>query len=154
MDWTAISGITTSISAARDIAKGLASLRDTALINEKTAALLDQLLKAQEGLLAHNTTLLQLQSDHFEACEKLRKLEEAARERGRYSLVEVVPGNFAYRVNVDPQPSGAGDPAGAEPQHYVCQPCFDSGRKVTLRYFKAHLMGETWTCSACKAQIG
>ncbi|WP_199173725.1 hypothetical protein [Comamonas sp. 26] len=100
MDWTAIGGITASISAARDIAKGLSATRDANLINEKTSALLEQLLKAQEGLLAHNTALLQLQDEYFKASEKLRKLEEAARERGRYSLVELASRHFAYRVNI------------------------------------------------------
>lgn len=153
MDWSAIGGITASIGAARDIAKGMAAMRDTALINEKTAALLEQLLKAQEGLLAHNSALLQLQQDHFEACEKLRKLEEAASERGRYSLFELTPGNLAYRVNIAPKESGSDQPGGAEPLHYLCQSCYDNGRKVVLQYRNLHIHGDTWTCSVCSAEI-
>ena len=153
MDWSAISGITTSIAAARDIAKGMSALRDSTLINERTAALMDQLLKAQEGLLAHNTALLQLQQDHFVACEKLRKLEEAFSERGRYSPFEITPGNFVYRMNVIPQQSGASEPSTAESGHYLCQPCFDNGRKVMLNYRNLHIYGETWSCSVCESRI-
>ncbi|WP_211456415.1 hypothetical protein [Comamonas brasiliensis] len=153
MDWTAIGGITASISAARDIAKGMSALRDSTLINERTSALLDQLLKAQEGLLAHNTALLQLQGEHFEACEKVRKLEESARERGRYSLVEVTPGNLAYRVNLTQGQNGDSEPRSTEPLHYLCQPCFDNGRKVALNYRNLHIRGEVWGCSVCGAEI-
>jgi len=153
MDWSAISGITTSISAARDIARGMASLRDAALINERTSALLEQLLKAQEGLLAHNTALLQLQNEHFKACEELRELKEAARERGRYSLVELIPGNFAYRVNITPQEGGTSEPGSPEPLHYVCQGCFDKGIKAVLQHRRLHLRGDTWRCPLCRVEI-
>lgn len=153
MDWTAIGGIATSLATARDITKGMSALRDSTLINERTAALMEQLLKAQEGLLAHNSALLQIQGEHFEACEKLRKLEEAARERGRYTPFEITPGNFAYRVNLPPEQSGANEPGAAEPLHYLCQPCFDSGRKVMLNFRKLHLRGNTWSCSVCGAEI-
>jgi hypothetical protein len=150
MDWTAVGAITASISAARDIAKGLAATRDQALINEKTAALLEQLLKAQEGLLSHNAALLQLQGEHFEASEKLRKLEEAARERGRYTLVDLGNRRFAYRVNIPPQESGAGNPSSAEPLHYVCQPCFDKGIKSVLQ---SRLRAPGLECTTCKMEL-
>ncbi len=153
MDWSAVGAITSSISAARDIAKGLSAIRDQALISERTSALLEQLLKAQEGLLAHNTALLQIQQEHFEAREELRKLKEAASERGRYTLVELIPGNLAYRVNIPPQESGASQPDGAEPLHYLCQPCFDKGIKSVLKYRNLHIRGDTWTCSVCGAEI-
>ncbi|WP_159918008.1 hypothetical protein [Pantoea sp. 18069] len=153
MDWSAISGITASIGAARDIAKGMSALRDSTLINERTSALLEQLLKAQEGLLSHNAALLQLQGEHFEAREKLRKLEEAGRERGRYSLFQLRPGQFAYRVNLVPQQSGADEPASTEPLHYVCQPCFDKGIKSVLT--GTFMMGvpNGLVCPTCKTQV-
>lgn len=132
MDWAAFGAITSSITAATDIAKGLSAVRDGALISEKTAAIMEQLLHAQQGLLAHNAALLQLQSEHFKACEELRKLKEAASERGRYSLVNIGNRHFAYRVNVSPEQSGASEPGRAEPLHYLCQPCFDKGVKSVL----------------------
>jgi hypothetical protein len=150
MDWSAVGAITSSISAARDIAKGLSAIRDQALISERTAALMEQLLKAQEGLLAHNTALLQIQQEHFEAREELRKLKEAASERGRYSLFEVSVGRFAYRVNVSPQQSGASEPGSAEPLHYLCQPCFDKGVKSVLQSMSRT---DGLECPICKATL-
>ena len=153
MDWTAIGSITTSISAARDIAKGIAAMRDITLINEKTAALMEQLLKAQESLLAHNSMLLQLQNEHFEAREELRKLQETLSERGRYTLVELAPRQLAYRVNVAPQLSGTDDPGPSEPLHYACQPCFDKGIKAVLQGDYSLAIPKGLRCPVCKTII-
>lgn len=155
MDFAAIGAITSSITSATDIAKGLISARDQANIQEKTATLLEQLLKAQESLLAHNAALLQLQHQHFEAREELRKLHEAASERSRYSLVEVTRGCFAYRVNITPQQSGASEPATTEPVHYLCQPCFDKGVKSVLMSAQCTMTGgSVLKCVVCKTSIG
>lgn len=147
MDWSAFGAITSSITAATDIAKGLSAVRDGALISEKTAAIMEQLLQAQQGLLAHNAALLQLQGEHFKTSEELRKLKEAASERGRYSLVDIGNRCFAYRVNVGPQVGGTADPGFSEPVHYICQPCFDKGVKSVLQgRFRAHGL----ECPTCK----
>ncbi len=133
MDASQISIVATSLSMARDITKTIIGIRDANLVAEKVTALNDQLLKAQEALLAHNASMFQLQSQYFEACEELRKLQEAASEQGRYTLFELVPGKFTYRVNIAPEQSGSGKPGSTEPMHYVCQGCFDNGRKSVMR---------------------
>lgn len=153
MDASQIGIVAASLSAAKDIGRALLGIRDFSVVAERVAALNEQLLKAQEALLAHNAAMFQLQNEKFEACEELRKLKEAASERSRYSLVEVSPGNLAYRMNLVPAQGAADEPVTAEPVHYLCQPCFDSGRKVTLRWFNSHTFGESWTCSVCKAEI-
>ena len=153
MDASQIGIVATSLSAAKDIGKALLGIRDFNVVAERVAALNEQLLKAQEALLAHNAAMFQLQSENFEAREELRKLKEAASERGRYALVEVTHGNLAYRLNVVPSQGAAGEPVSAQTDHYLCQPCFDNGRKVTLRYFNSATFGESWTCSVCKAEI-
>lgn len=148
MDMTAIASLTTAISAAREIAQGAIGMRDTVLVSEATTRLLQRLLEAQNALLAYNTVLLQLQHEQFEAREEIRKLQEAARERGRYTLFELAPGQLAYRVNITPEQSRSGEPGSAEPMHYVCQGCFDKGRKAVLRIGPsvAH-------CPLCKENI-
>jgi hypothetical protein len=133
MDMTAIASLTSAISAAREIAQGAIGVRDAVLINEATGRLVQKLLDAQNALLEHNAALLQLQNEHFKVHEELRELREAASERGRYTLFELVPGKFAYRVNIAPEQSGSSEPGSAEPLHYVCQGCFDQGRKAVLR---------------------
>jgi hypothetical protein len=151
MDWSAISGITASISAARDIAKGMSAARDSALINEKSAALMEQLLKAQEGLLAHNATLLQLQADLSKMQKENLDLKEALDERGKYTLVEIGSGFFALRSNGSSNHSvGASDPSIHEAAHYICQPCFSKGIKSVLQR-RTRAIGLECTC--CNATL-
>lgn len=153
MDWSAISGITASITAARDIAKGLSATRDAALVSEKTAALMDQLLKAQEGLLAHNATLLQLQADLSKLQKENLQLQTALDERGKYTLVEVGSGHFALRSNPGHDETGTGNPGIQEAAHYVCQPCFSKGRTVVLQRHTIMGIDNGLMCPACKAQV-
>ncbi len=156
MDMTAIASLTSAISAAREIAQGAIGMRDAALVNEATSQLVQKLLDAQNALLAHNAALLQLQNEHFEAREELRKLQEAASERGRYALVEVSPGQFAYRVNIAPEQSGSGEPGSTEPTHYVCQPCLDKRVKAVLssgvHKFSTGFQ-KAWVCPVCNHAV-
>lgn len=133
MDASQIGIVATSLGAARDIGKALVGIRDHNLVAEKLAALNDQLLQAQQALLSHNATLFELQQQNFEAREELRKLKESASERGRYTLVDLGKGQLAYRVNVAPTQGASGEPVSADAPHYVCQPCYDNGRKVVLQ---------------------
>lgn len=153
MDWSAISGITASISAARDIAKGMSAMRDTALINEKTAALMEQLLKAQEGLLAHNTMLLQLQSELSKLQKENLLMQATLDERGKYTLVELSSGSYALRSNGTDNNAGASDPGIQEAAHYVCQPCFKKAGPIVLQ--RSFFMGEEngFICPSCKTQV-
>lgn len=160
MDFSQISAIAAAVGAAKQLGEAALGIRDFNQLSGTVMNLNAQLLKAQEGLLAHNTELLQLQNEHFHAREKLRELEEALRERGRYTLVEVAPGNFAYRVNLTPQESRPGEPSSTEPLHYVCQSCFDNGRKVVMQASnvrrlldgRSQLVG-TWHCRACNGHV-
>lgn len=153
MDASQLGIVATSLGIARDIAKAMTGIRDFNLLAEKTATLNEALLKLQDGLLAHNASLFELQNKYFEACEETRKLKETLAERNRYTLVSFPSGHFAYRVNVPPEQSGASEPTGAEPLHYVCQQCFDNGRKVVLqRNFFMSTSGAL-ECRVCKGQV-
>jgi hypothetical protein len=153
MDASQIGIIATSLGVARDMAKAMSGIRDFNLVAEKAAALNDQLLKVQEALLAHNAALFELQNKYFESCEELRKLRESTSERRRYTLFEFPKGHLAYRVNLPPEQSGTSQPGSAEPLHYVCQKCFDEGRKVVLqRNFFMGVPGGL-DCPVCKIHI-
>lgn len=153
MDFGAITGAITAISAAKDLARAALTVRDANALAVAVSQMNDQLLKAQESLFTHNAALLQLQNQHFETSEELRKLKEAVRERGSYSLVEITHGSFAYRVNVTPEQGGASEPGSAQPPHYVCQPCFDSGVKAVLGRTESDTWGIREICPVCKREI-
>jgi hypothetical protein len=132
MDLSVITAAVGAISAAKELGKAALGVRDFNEVAPVIAQLNDQLLKAQDALFRHNAELLSLQQEQFETAKKLREMEEALAQRGRYSLVELSNGVFVYRVNVAPEAGALDKPSGAEPLHYVCQPCFDKGVKAVL----------------------
>lgn len=151
MDVSDITGAISALTTAKQLAQGALALRE---FNDSAGAIAqinEQLLKAQERLFAHNAQLMQLQQEHFETSKELGKLKEALAERGRYSLFELSPHIFVYRVNVTPELGGAVDPRGTEPQHYVCQPCFDKGIKHVLQGLN-HFGSLYLVCGGCKSR--
>lgn len=149
MDFSMISAAASSITVAKELVKVVIGVRDFNEIAPVVAQLNDQLLKAQDALFSHQAQLLTLQQQHFEATEKLAKAEKALAERGRYALFALSDGVFVYRVNVPPVDSHAGDPIATEPQHYICQPCFDKGIKVVLKRIDNYRSISHY-CSDCK----
>lgn len=153
MDASHLGVLSTSLGIARDMAKALVGLRDWNLVAERVTALNDQILKAQDALLAHNTSMFELQNKYFEASEELRKLKEAVNEKGRYSMVDLGFGFHAYRENAPPEQGGASQPGTTQPERYFCQPCLDRGVKVVLqsRFEEGVCIG--WRCTACSATL-
>lgn len=152
MDLSAISAAVSAITVSKELAKAALGVRDFNEMAAVVAKLNEQLLKAQEGLFGHQAQLLALQQEHFETTEKLRKAEKALAERGRYALIELSPGNFAYSANITPVDSEVGNPVSTEPPHNVCQPCFDKGSKAVLR--RTVFYGtEVWTCPVCRIEL-
>lgn len=133
MDFSLIGAASTAISSAREFGKAALAVRDFNQMADIVSKLNDQILKAQDALFTHNAQLLTLQNEHIQTAQKLREMEEALAERGRYTLFELSPGVFAYRMNVLPVASEMSDPLPAEPVHYVCQPCFDKRVKAVLQ---------------------
>ena len=152
MDYSLISVTATAITAAKELGKAAMGLRDFNQVAVAMSQINEQLLKAQDSLFTHNSQLAQLQSQYFEATQKLRELEETVRQRGRYSLFELATGNFVYRVNVAPEAGHMGDPTLTEPLHYLCQPCFDKGVKGVLGLVKLGRLSHH-ICPLCKRNI-
>lgn len=152
MDLAVISAAIGAISVAKELGKAALGVRDFNEMAPVIAQLNDQLLKAQDALFRHNAELLALQQEQFETAKKLREMEETLAQRGRYSLVEVSRGQFAYRVNVAVETSEVGNPGRAEPLHYVCQPCFDKGIKAVLQ--RENFYGAIYLdCPICETKV-
>lgn len=145
MDISLVTGAVTAIKAARELGSAALKVRDFNQFAGTIAQINDQLLKAQESLFAHNADMLELQQKYFEACEELRKLNLAASERARYSLHELSPRIFVYRMKDTPDSANSKD---VEPPHYLCQPCFDKGTKSVLQ--KYDMWGSIYLhCTIC-----
>ncbi|WP_186069115.1 hypothetical protein [Burkholderia gladioli] len=157
MDFSLITGAVASLNAAREFGKAALAVRD---FNESAALISNlnsELLKAQESLFAHNTQLLTLQQQYFEATQELTKVREALAEKTRYQLFEVTPGAFVYRAEGHPAATHDGNPVPPQVEHLICQQCFDGPgrRKVVLRYYFASTYRPIahWSCPVCNSQI-
>lgn len=153
-----LSVITTSLGMARQIAGTAQDIRDFNQFATTISQINDQLLKAQDGLLNLNAGMFALQQEHLETTKELAKLKEALAERGRYALFQIARGKFVYRAEIGPPTAGASDPVAAEPEHYICQVCFDghTKAKVVLQFSpqNAHFgRAARWFCPACKTSI-
>lgn len=133
MDMASITTALSAIGLARQAVSAALELRDFNQAAVELSRLNDALLSAQNGLLTQSATLFQLQSEKFALTEELRKLKEALAERARYTLVEVAKGAFAYRSNLASEEGATSGSGAAEPEHYICQPCFDKGSKGVLQ---------------------
>lgn len=142
MDYALISTAFTALSHAKQLGEAMVGVRDFNKVASTVADINGQLLKAQESLFTHNAQLGELQAKYYEACEELRKLKETLAERGRYQLFQLSPGVFVYRASEAP----------SELQHFLCQPCFDSGKKAVLQ--KNRKYGTiTIDCPLCKQEF-
>ena len=150
MDFGLITSAVGALVSAKDIGAAMIGVRDNNLVALKVSQMNEQILKAQEALLTHSLQMGELQQRYFEALEKLRAVEKLIADRGRYTLVELTPGAFAYRL-ATPQLINQGDEAVSEPAHYVCQPCFDKDIKVVLQ--RAVFYGTVkLRCSCCATE--
>jgi len=149
MDFSLFSAAVTAVTSARELTKTVIDLRDFNQVAITVSKINEQLLKAQESLFTHNTMLLDLQNQHFKACEELREIKKTISESQRYSLVEISHGIFVYGMNVAPQFSDISKPSSSEPMHYICQSCFQKGIKSVLQ--RGSFLGSVHLlCTSCK----
>jgi len=156
MDFSLITTAMGAISSAIDIGKTAIAVRDDSKASEVVGAMNEKLLNAQQRLFELSAAIGSLQQENFQAAQELRELREALAERGRYSLFALGDRQFAYRVNPTPALSGAVDPGLAEPEHYICQQCFDgpTKAKVVLKFFPAGPGSDAyWVCPSCRDSI-
>lgn len=119
-----IDPIISPLRAAGDVAKGLVDIRDTVKFGEAVIKLQSQILAAQSGALEAKIREGEMAGRIRELEEQLTQKEAWVAEKQRYRLVELPPSVFAYELI--PQS------ANGDPQHYICQTCFQRGRKSIL----------------------
>src|SRR5437762_294468 len=100
-----------------DMAKALKDINDATIRNGAVIELQEQILSAQ----AAQSQLV----DHVRTLEKkVADLEAWEAEKKRYQLQRLEPGVFVYSLKPDM--------AAGEPTHYICQTCYQRGKKSIL----------------------
>lgn len=133
MDLGLITSAVRSIGAAKELTQAMIGVRDFNMVAGTVAQINEQLLKAQDALFTHNADMSELQQKNLEMLQELRAMKELIAQRGRYSLFEISKGAFVYRLKPVEAIAHDGNPVAPEPDHCVCQRCFDNGVKVVLQ---------------------
>ncbi|MDD5297645.1 MAG: hypothetical protein PHU46_12100 [Rhodocyclaceae bacterium] len=153
MDLSLINGAFTSLKLAKDIGLAAMELRDWNKMASEIAKMNTELFKAHDALFGLQRTLFELDGNYRDTARELDKAQEALAERGRYALFEIGLGQFVYRVELPELGRNDGGPAIVEPTHYLCQPCFDAGRKMVLRLYLNAADGPVAVCPHCRDYI-
>ena len=141
--------ITTIASTIGGVSAALEVLRKLISANA-SKEVADAVSDVQGKLITAHTVALALQEQVTEQAEEIRKLREAAAEKARYQLVEIIPGGgiFAYFYDGTPFERTPGEPYISESPHFVCQRCFNKGVKVVLQATRGR-HGNLWHCTEC-----
>ena len=93
--------------------------------------LTDKIIQAQANVLEVQNTIATERALVRTLQDRLAELERDDREHSRYQLAKLgtVGDFFAYKL----RPPGELTERSDEPEHFVCQPCFDAGKKSVLR---------------------
>ncbi|MRI41714.1 hypothetical protein D5301_05585 [Stenotrophomonas sp. MH181796] len=158
MDFSSIATAIASLKSAQELAAATLAVRDFNQSAVAIAQINEKLLAAQQGLLAHNIMLLQLQNEHFEATKELRELKEALSQKAGYELFDLGGGVIVYRANLAPQQAGTDSPGRTQPDHYLCQPCYDAGTKVVLQpgadgYMRCPVCRQTYRTANSRSRL-
>lgn len=145
-----LSMLITTLAQAKGFVELLVAERD----RQKAAAihiqLTDQITKAQLSLLEAINAAGQQAEALAVARERVRQLEAQQRERERYQLVELAAGLGIFGYGLRPAAELA--ERANEPAHFLCQPCFDTGRKAVL--IQGEFAGSrTWRCPVCSTEL-
>ena len=141
-----ITAALTSLGSLMGIAKTAVEARDDAKAKQAIDDMSERLTAALQGALslAENASSLRMRLDEVEA--ELAKLKANVIERGRYQLAKLGTAGdfFAYRLRPATELVEQQD----ETPHFVCQSCFEGGRKVVLQIDSSNA-----SCPVCKTQL-
>ena len=142
-----VAGAKASFAALKNLSLLLINERD----RQKAAAIQiefsEKLIEAQTQLFELLGTVIQQQGNLSVLEQRIRELDARAAEKQRYELAKVGSGRefFAYRLR---PPSELQERADEAP-HFICQPCFEAGKKAVLIG-----NGEGfWECPVCKVGV-
>ena len=141
-----ISSLVSSLAHAKNLGSALLDERD----RQKAAAiqidLTNQIVQAQGQLSQVLGAIIDKDGAIQTLTQRVRELEAQQSEKARYRLAKVgtLGEFFAYEL----RPAAELVERSDEPAHFLCQPCFDAGKKSVLRKDYALLI-----CSLCKTKV-
>ena len=130
--------------AAFHLAGLLVNERDRQKVAAIQIDLTQKIMDAQTQFLQMQGTVIEQQRAIAVLEERLRELQSKTAEKERYVLAKLgTEGQFfVYR----PRPVAELEQGSAEVEHFICQPCFEAGKKVVLTGNGSGY----WWCTVCK----
>lgn len=133
-----------SLNAAIQLTKALIGVRDAAMIDAKVIELRDHLIEAQNSIMqsqAEKATLIKRVHDLEKELADIKAWEE---EKQRYQLIAPWPGVYVYALKESCK--------GSEPPHWICEQCYQDGRKSILHNAQKYdrRIHHTVKCPRCK----
>jgi hypothetical protein len=152
VDVSAISGVLSSLGAAKDIAQTMIGLRDTAAFQGKLIEFQSKIIDAQNRAMTANDERTALLETIRKLEEKVADFEAWETEKQKYHLKEVDVGAFAYVLKPDTQTS--------EPAHWICTTCYGNKKKSLLQSIGSaapsggpNFRRTLWKCFTCKSEV-
>lgn len=141
-----LSALIAGLSYAHTLAGALVNERDSQKAASIKIELTEKITAAQVQLSQVLAAVIEKDAAIHRLTERNRDLEAAQREKERYRLARVgtIGEAFAYQLRPAAELSERSD----EPTHFICQPCFDAGKKAVL-----NMQGAYATCPMCSAKI-
>lgn len=143
---TAIAALQASYAFLKDVAGFTLNERDRQKFATLQIDLTDKIIQAQSNILQVQDAITSKGVLLRALQERISDMESDKRERGRYQLAKLgtVGDFFAYKL----RPASELPERADEPEHFLCQTCFDAGKKSVLRVSKY-----TALCLLCKASV-
>lgn len=145
MDVTAILGAVGSLKSAAEIAGGLMSIRDQAVLQGKVIELQSKILAAQSDAIS-------AQNEYALMAQKIRDLKDEIakyatwdKEKSRYRLTEIKPGFNVYLL-IEEESNG-------EAIHAICPSCYNLNKKSILQNRGVAYATTNYHCHACKFDV-
>jgi len=135
-----------SINSARQLGSALIAERDGIKAAAIQIDLSEKLIQAQSQISEVLAAIISKDAALSVLTERIRELEASQSERARYQLAKLgtVGEFFAYQL----RPAGELSERTDEPAHFLCQPCFDAGKKGVLRVTPTYAF-----CPLCKLNM-
>lgn len=155
MDYFAAAGaLGTSLTALKDIGTVAFGAHNAQVAMTAKLEFMEKLIEAQTKLSQITAAIVEKDGVIASQSQRIRELEAMQSERARYELHKLsVSGNvFAYRLKDAAALAERPD----EPVHFICQPCFDSGRKVVLQGDNTYSSDggiPVLTCPVCRVTL-